>query len=422
MKKKVLVSGIQSSGRLHIGNYFGAMKQNIDLPNSSDFESYVFIADYHSMTSLTDANERRKSSFDLACAYLACGLDIEKVFLFKQSDVPEHTELSWILSTVTPMPMLMLAHSYKDKIWKYFLEEAEKTIQAEVSTPERKQNRINFLFDYKNYKPQDLAFLGFGSKRYTQEENLKNIQKVADKYSITIEDVEFLVILLMNKEELSVNKINAGLSTYPVLMAADILMYQADVVPVGKDQEQHIEMTREMAGKFNRTYTDFFKMPQSYIMPDVAIVPGTDGEKMSKSKGNVIPLFGTDAEIKKAVMSIVTDAKSPSDVVNPDENNIYNIHKLFLNKEDNDDLRNRFLKVGKYAGGSYSYKEAKDALCESIIAFVRPMRERYDYYQSHPDEVYDILAKGKIKAQVKARETMSEVRRLVGLDNCSIKS
>ena len=153
MKKKVLVSGIQSSGRLHIGNYFGAMKQNIDLPNSSDFESYIFIADYHSMTSLTDANERRKSSFDLACAYLACGLDIEKAALFKQSDVPEHTELSWILSTVTPMPMLMLAHSYKDKIWKYFLEEAEKTIQAEVSTPERKQNRINFLFDYKNYKP-----------------------------------------------------------------------------------------------------------------------------------------------------------------------------------------------------------------------------------------------------------------------------
>ncbi len=346
-KKKVLVSGIQSSGRIHIGNYFGAMRQNIELSNGEDFESYIFIADYHSMTSLTDAVARRQYSFDLACAYLACGLDTDQVTLFKQSDVPEHTELSWILSTVTPMPMLMLAHSYKDKEAK----------NAEV---------------------------------------------------------------------------NVGLFTYPVLMAADILMYNADIVPVGKDQAQHVEITREIGGKFNRAYgQEFFNMPQAYIKKEVEIVPGTDGEKMSKSKGNVIPLFGTDEEIRKAVMSIVTDAKSPTDVIDPDENNIYNIHKLFLNNRnenlqegneslekvsnDIEDLRNRFLKTGIYAGGSYSYKEAKDALYEAIIGFVGPMRETYDYYQLYPDKVYAILEKGKIKSQAKAQGTIKEVRRIVGL-------
>ncbi len=408
MKKKVLVSGIQSSGRLHIGNYFGAMRQNIALSNSDEFEPYVFIADYHSMTSLTNADERRKYTFDLACAYLACGLDTNKVTLFKQSDVPEHTELSWIFATMTPMPMLMLSHAFKDKVSVDF----SLSMIDDQGRPE-------------GYHP-------------TEEE--------AERMMEHFFDIKY-------------RKINAGLFTYPVLMAADILMYNADIVPVGSDQKQHVEMTRELAGKFNRTYCrsqieiqssysdnieaeGFFKMPQAYIMPEVAIVPGTDGEKMSKSKGNVIPLFGTDAEIKKAVMSIVTDTKAPNEVVNPDENNIYNIHKLFLSGEKNrglhkekedfekegsliageslgsiEDLRNRFLKAGKYEGGNYSYKEAKEALCEAIIAFVGPMRESYDYYQSHHDEVYAILENGKIKAQTKARETMNEVRDIVGLNN-----
>ncbi len=402
MKKKVLVSGIQSSGRIHIGNYFGAMKQNIDLPNNSDFDSYIFIADYHSMTSLTNASERRKSSFDLACAYLACGLDTEKVALFKQSDVPEHTELSWILSTITPMRMLELAHSYKDKKAKSLIE-----------INNNNADYARFLNKIKNLSENDLLELskleGWNAIKESQQNNIK------------VSEFRFLIFAFLN-----LAPSNVGLFTYPVLMAADILMYQADIVPVGKDQAQHVEMTREIGGKFNRAYgQDFFKMPQAYIKKEVEIVPGTDGEKMSKSKGNVIPLFGTDEEIRKAVMSIVTDAKSPSDVVNPDENNIYNIHKLFLSNSENsesgnsdiEDLRNRFLKVGKYEGGSYSYKEAKESLYEAIIAFVSPMCERYDYYQSHPDEVYAILEKGKVNAQAKARETMSEVRKIVGLDN-----
>ncbi len=324
--KKILVSGIQASGRPHIGNYFGAMKQNIELSNSGEYESYIFIADYHSMTTLTDKDERMKSSFDIACTYLALGLDPSKVVLFKQSDVPVHTELAWILNTVTPMPMLMLAHAFKDK-------------------------------EAKN----------------------------AD--------------------------INAGLFTYPVLMAADILMYNADVVSVGKDQEQHIEITREIAGKFNRSYGEFFRMPQAYVVKGVETVPGTDGTKMSKSKGNVIPLFGTDEELKKAIMGIVTDSARPEDKKNPDENTIYNIHKLFLTKEEDMKLRSRFEE------GGYGYKEAKETCLQAVISFIAPMREKYEYYQEHHDEVYTLLAHGKEEATKQAQATMGQIRVLTGLSN-----
>lgn len=337
-KKKVLLSGVKPTGTIHIGNYFGAMRQNIEISNDDDYESYIFIADYHALTTVKDASKLRKETFDLACCYLAIGLDTNKVAFFKQSDVPEHAELACILNNVVTVPYLMRAHAFKD-------------------------------------------------------------------------------------HEAKSKEVNVGLFDYPVLMAADILIYHADIVPVGSDQKQHVEYARDIAGYFNRAWdSEYFHLPEALIMSEVATVPGVDGQKMSKSYNNVIPLFGTDEEIKKAVMSIVTDGKTPTDEVNPDENNIYNIHKLFLNKEDNDDLRNRFLKAGKYEGASYSYKEAKESLYEAIIAFVRPMRESYDYYQSHPDEVYTILEKGKVKAQAKAHETMSEVRRLVGLDNCSIKS
>lgn len=325
MSKKILVSGIQSSGKLHIGNYFGAIKQNVELGNSGDYESYVFIADYHSMTSLTDSKARLENTFDAACTYLACGLDTEKVTLFKQSDVPDHTELSWILSTLTPMPMLMLAHSFKDSEAK-------------------------------------------------------------------------------NKD------INAGLFTYPVLMAADILMYDADVVPVGRDQEQHVEIARELAGKYNRAYVETFKMPQAYIKKDVATVPGVDGTKMSKSKGNTIPLFASDEEITKAVMSIVTDSARPEDKKNPDENNIYQIHKLFLTEEEDAALRAR------YTDGGLGYKEAKEICRDAIINFVAPMRVRYDYYQANPDEVWEILKNGGAKARARARVMMDKIRKDTGLD------
>ncbi len=322
--KKVLVSGVQSSGRLHIGNYFGAIKQNVELGNSGEYDSYIFIADYHSMTTLTDAKERIENTFDAACTYLACGLDPSKVALFKQSDVPSHTELTWILSTVTPMPMLMLAHAFKDNEAK-------------------------------------------------------------------------------NKD------INAGLFTYPVLMASDILMYNAHVVPVGKDQEQHIEIAREIAGKFNRAYEEVFTMPHAYIVKDVATIPGIDGTKMSKSKGNTISLFGTDEEIKKQVMSIVTDSARPEDKKNPDESAVYQIHKLFLTKEQDAVLRKKF------EDGGYGYKEAKEHCAEAIIAFVSPMREKYNYYRSHPDEVYAVLNAGAQQAESRAKEMMNRVRHVTGL-------
>ncbi len=358
MNKKVLVSGIQASGRLHIGNYFGAMKQNIELSNSGDFESYIFIADYHSMTTLMDADERRKNSFDLACAYLACGLDTTTTTLFKQSDVPEHTELSWILSTVTPMPMLMLSHAFKDKI-------SNDLFVSIVDDVERPKGNL------------------------TSEK--------ADEILQHLVDIKFRAI-------------NSGLFTYPVLMASDILMYQANLVPVGKDQAQHVEMTREMAGKFNRAYsTDFFTMPQAYIKKEVEIVPGVDGVKMSKSKGNVIPLFGTDEEIKKAVMSIVTDSARPEDKKNADENTIFNIHKLFLNEEETKELK------AKFEDGGYGYKEAKENCAGAIISFIAPKREKYDYYQNHRDEVFAILEQGKQKAKKRAEKTMTDVKKIVGL-------
>lgn len=322
--KKTLVSGIQASGTLHIANYFGAMRQNIIIGNDDAYDAYVFVAEYHAMTTLKDPKALAKSSFDIACAYLACGLDPKKVFLFKQSAVPEVHELTWILNTVTTVPYLMRAHAYKDH-------------QAK------------------------------------------------------------------NKE------VNAGVFDYPVLMAADILIYGGELVPVGQDQQQHVEYARDIAGYFNRQWEELFKLPKAYIAKDVALIPGTDGQKMSKSKGNVIPLFGTDAEIKKAVMGIVTDSKTPEEKKNPDENNIYNIHKLFLSKDEDSRLRKKYLE------GGLSYKEAKDGLLHAVIGFVSPMRERYEYYQNHPKEVEQILEEGGARAKAKAQETMKKVRTATGL-------
>ena len=355
--KKVLVSGVQSSGTLHIGNYFGAIKQNIDLANSGDYESYIFIADYHSMTTLTDSEARRKSIFDTACVYLACGLDISKANLFKQSDVPQHTELSWMLSTITPMSMLNLATSYKDK---------KDTVSA--------------------------------------------------------------------GDELENSKVNAGLFTYPVLMAADILMYNADVVPVGSDQKQHVEMTREIAGKYNRTYAKnenkdsqlnnldqkidknsfSFKMPQAFIKNDVAIVPGLDGTKMSKSKGNVIPLFASDEVLKKGVFEIVTDSARPEDKKISEENNIYKIHSLFLNETEKEILKNKFENAS--AQHPYGYKQAKDELLATIINYTSTMREKYNYYQNNQSEVYAILQAGAAQAKLIAEQNIKTIRKQVGLE------
>ncbi len=324
MEKKILVSGIKPTGAVHIGNYFGAIKQFVDL--QKDYQSFVFLADYHALTSIDKRETMIKNSFDAICTYLACGLDPKNVILYRQSSLPEHPELTWIFGNLVTMPWLMRAHAFKD---------------AEARGKE----------------------------------------------------------------------INIGTFNYPVLMAADILMYDADVVPVGKDQIQHVEMAREIADKFNNTFGETFKRPKELVVKDVETVPGIDGQKMSKSYGNVIPLFGTDEEIKKAVMSIVTDSKAPEEKKVAEENNIYKIYKLVATTEEREVMRAGF------ENGGLGYGEAKKMLLEKIYAYFAPMRKIYDKLQANPKKVYNILAKGEKKVRKIAEKKMMTVRKLTGLMN-----
>jgi tryptophanyl-tRNA synthetase len=325
MAQKILLSGIQATGKLHFGNYFGAMKQNIDLANSGEYDAYIFIADYHALTTVKDKELLRSSSLEIAAAYIACGLDLTKAKLFRQSQVPEHTELTVILNNVVTMPYLMRAHAFKD-------------------------------------------------------------HEAKDK------------------------EVNVGLFDYPVLMAADILMYKADVVPVGADQKQHIEYARDIAGFYNRAWgVEQFPLPKEVILESVATIPGIDGEKMSKSKGNVISLFGSDEEVKKAVMSIVTDSASPEEKKNPDTNNIYNIHKHFLIDEEVVLLR------AKFEQGGYGYKQAKDDLLSTIMKWREGKKEVFDDLITNPEKIVSILSEGGSNAQLKAQETMNAVRSQTGL-------
>ncbi len=323
--KKVLVSGIQATGKLHFGNYFGAMKQNIELANSGEYESYIFVADYHALTTVKDKDALKQSALEIAAAYIACGLDLTKATLFRQSSVPEHTELATVFNNVVTMPYLMRAHAFKD-------------------------------------------------------------HEAKDK------------------------EVNVGLFDYPVLMAADILIYQADVVPVGQDQKQHIEYARDIAGFYNRAWNvEQFKLPKEHIMDAVATVPGVDGAKMSKSKGNVISLFGTDEEVKKSVMGIVTDSKAPEEKKDPDTNNVYNIHKLFLTDEEVQALR------AKFEDGGYGYKQAKDDLLATIMKWREGKKEVFDDLMNNQDKLRAILVDGGARAQSKARETIAQVRQQIGL-------
>ncbi len=314
--KPVLVSGVKPTGDLHIGNYFGAMRQQVELVKSGKYRPFIFVADYHALNSMQDAQEMRRRTRELAMAYLAIGLDPQEVTLFKQSDVPAHTELCWIFDTLTTMPYLMRAHAYKD---------------AEAK----------------------------------------------------------------NKE------ISVGIFNYPMLMAADILLYDAEVVPVGADQKQHIEYARDTAEKFNRTFaTDVFKPPEPYILPEAAVVPGTDGQKMSKSYGNVIPLFGTRDELAKAVMSIVTDSSGER------PENVYAIHKLVKGKKDLD---------GLYENNRGNYKALKEALIEDLDHFLAPMRARYEALEKDPGAVDDALARGREEARAVSGKKMEAVRRAIGV-------
>lgn len=315
MNKKILLSGVKPTGRPHIGNYFGAMKQFVDL--QQEYQSYIMIANYHAITTIHNGEELRKLTHELVLDYLGIGLDPEQVILFKQSDIREHTELAWIFDCITTMPYLMRAHAFKD---------------AEAKDQE----------------------------------------------------------------------INVGVFNYPMLMAADILLYDADVVPVGRDQKQHIEYARDTAQKFNHTFTsEVFKLPNDLILESVETVPGIDGQKMSKSYGNIIPLFGTDEEIKKAVMGIVTDTEG--DI----PKNVYAIHQLFRSDAELEVL---------YAENKGKYKNLKDALLADILALVTPMRERRQYYADRPELVAEILAAGAEKARARAQAKMAQVRAAVGLE------
>lgn len=324
MEKKILVSGAKPTGQIHLGNYFGALKQFVDLSNSGQYDVRVFLADYHALTSIHDRVALQKLSFDLVCTYLAIGLDPKKVTLYRQSTLPEHTELAWMFDCLVTMPWLQRAHAFKD---------------AEAKGKE----------------------------------------------------------------------VNVGTFNYPVLMAADILMYDADVVPVGKDQIQHVEMAREIANKFNNTFGETFRLPKELVVKEVETVPGIDGQKMSKSYGNVIPLFGTDEEIRKAVMAIVTDSKAPTEPKNPEENNIYKIYKLLANDSEREEMAKGFQE------GRLGYGEAKKILLDKIFAYFSPMRKIYQRYQDSPKKVYNILSRGEKKAKKLAIKKMETVRKLTGL-------
>lgn len=316
------LSGIQPSGILHLGNYFGAMKQFVDFQNT--YEGFYFIADYHSLTSLTNPKDLTQNTYDIVLDYLAIGLDPNKSTIFLQSNVPEHTEMTWLLSNITPVGLLERGHSYKDKIAKGFFP-------------------------------------------------------------------------------------NTGLLTYPILMAADILIYDTDFVPVGKDQKQHLEMTRDIAMKFNQQYeVEFFKLPEPLILDDSAIVPGTDGQKMSKSYRNTINMFASKKTLKQQVMSIVTDSTPLEEPKNPD-NNIAKIYALFNNIDKQNELKEKFL------AGNFGYGHAKNELLESILNHFAEAREKREKLKENMDLVHDILNEGSKKARAIAIEKVQRAKEIVGL-------
>ena len=309
--KKRLLTGLQPSGTMHIGNYFGALKPFRDM--YEEYDSHLMVVDYHALTTVRDPEALRQNTIDAVKDYLAAGVDPEKMILFKQSDVKEHTELAWIFECLVTVPFLMQAHAYKDKV--------AKGLEA-----------------------------------------------------------------------------NAGLFNYPMLMAADILLYDTEVVPVGEDQRQHIEYTREAANKFNLAYGETFTMPEERIMKAVGVIPGTDGQKMSKSYKNTIPLFGTEEEVQKAVMSIVTDSEGD----HPE--NVYKIHLLFKTEDELKPI---------YEENKGRYGDLKKALLADIEAVIGPMREERN--QITDQDVIDVLKAGGDKARTRAAEKMSEVHQKLGI-------
>ena len=318
-----ILTGVQSTGTPHLGNLLGAILPAIKMANNSKEESFLFIADMHSLTQIKNGKELRENTYNVAATWLACGLDVEKNVFYRQSDIPETTELSWYLSCFFPFQRLTLAHSFKDK-------------------------------------------------------------------SGRLEDV------------------NAGLFGYPMLMAADILLYDAEIVPVGKDQLQHLEITRDVANRFNHQMGDTLVPPEAKIQEGTMWVPGTDGGKMSKSSGNIINIFLPDKQLRKQIMKIKTDSTPLEEPKNPDTCNLFALYKLLASEEQIAEMR------ANYEGGNYGYGHAKQAFFELLINKFSEERTRYNYYMENLDEVDKALAIGAEKARVVATEVLKRVRAKLG--------
>jgi len=317
-----VLSGIQPSGKLHIGNYYGAMRQHLQL--QAEHNCFFFIADYHALTSNPAADDVAGCTLDVAMDYIALGLDTQKTVFWRQSDVPEVTELAWLLSCVTPMGLLQRCTSYKDKI-------------AQGLAP------------------------------------------------------------------------NHGLFAYPVLQAADILIFNSEIVPVGADQKQHIEVTRDIAGRFNNTYGEVFTMPKEHIIEAVAIVPGVDGRKMSKSYGNTIGIFEPESKVKKKIMKIVTDSIPVAEPKDPDKCNVFALLKLIASPAEAGEWDE------KYRSGGMGYGQAKKRLAELVIDYFKPFRLRRAELEDNTDYVKEVLADGAERARAVAGQTLEKARQAVGL-------
>jgi len=318
-----ILTGIQSTGTPHLGNILGAIIPAIKMAQDPKNDSFLFIADMHSLTQIKNGDTLRQNTYATAATWLAFGLDINKTVFYRQSDVPQVTELSWYLSCFFPYQRLTLAHSFKDK---------------------------------------------------------------ADR----LEDV------------------NAGLFAYPMLMAADILLYDADIVPVGKDQLQHLEMTRDVAARFHAQMGDVFVMPEAQVQKDTMYIPGTDGAKMSKSKGNLIDIFQTDKKLRKQIMGILTDSTPMEDPKNPDTDTIFALYKIVATEAQIAEMRSNYL------NGNYGYGHAKQALYELILETFAEAREKFDYYMNHPSEIDDLLQFGAEKARKVADQVLQRVRNKLG--------